>query len=511
MSGKVFLSFKKVSKYFPGVIACDKIDLDIYRGEVHTLLGENGAGKSTLMNLLYGLYHVDEGEILIDGSPVSIHSPGDAIDLGIGMIHQHFMLIPVFTVLENIILGQRSGKPPLLQLETFRRRVSEVAGRFGIDVDLDAVVEDLAVGMQQKVEILKALYRGARILILDEPTSVLTPQESQDLFRMLEDLKKQGCTILFISHKMIEVMQISDRITVLRDGKVIETVDRHKTTPRQLCTLMVCRDVSFEIEKEESDPGEEVLRLEGISLQNKGGLFLLRDISLRVCAGEILGIAGVDGNGQKPLAKVISGLQKPGSGDIYMFGQNITGENTRSRIEKGLSYVPADRRRDGLVTDFRIWENCILEIFYTKPFTRGFTLNARYSHEFARRVIREYDIKTPDENVPVKNLSGGNQQRVVIGREISKNPRLLLVVQPTWGLDVAACEFVYNRLLEERDKGTAILLISTELEEVRSLSDRLMVLFKGEIMGEVDPRTVGPAETGLMMAGAKRDKSIPVV
>jgi ABC-type uncharacterized transport system ATPase subunit len=389
-----------------------------------------------------------------------------------------------------------------------RQDVEEVAANFNIKVDLDVAVEDLAVGLQQKVEILKALYKGAELLILDEPTSVLTPQESQDLFRMLMSLKEKGCTIIFISHKLKEIMQICERITVLRDGKVIKTVNKEDTTQEELSRLMVGRDVSFKINKNEVQPGEEVLVLENLSLYKNNELPLLKDVSFSVRAGEILGIAGVDGNGQKELAEVISGLQKPSSGSIKFFNQDVTQATTRQLIERGLSFIPADRRNQGLVADHSIAENFILETYYQKPFTKGLSLNRSVIKDFAQELIKEYDVKTPHYNIPVKNLSGGNQQKVVVGREIAKNPKLLLVMQPTWGLDVGACEFVYKKILEEREKGVAVLLISTELEEVRSLSDRLAVLYEGQIMGEVDPKVTSVEEIGLMMAGARRDDDV---
>lgn len=510
MGKEVYLKFKDITKTFPGVVANEKVNLEIFKGEIHALLGENGAGKSTLMNILYGLYKQDSGEIYLKGKELVTNSPRDAIDNGIGMIHQHFMLVPRFTVLENIVLGQPSEKPPLLDLAKLRQDVQEAAEKFNIKVNLDAVVEDLAVGVQQRVEILKALYKGAELLILDEPTSVLTPQESQDLFRMLMSLKEKGCTIIFISHKLKEIMQICERITVLRDGKVIKTVNKAETTPEELSKLMVGRDISFRITKNEAQVGEEVLVLEKVSLHSDKSMPLLQEVSLRIRAGEILGIAGVDGNGQRELAEVISGLQKPSSGKIRFFGQDVTGATTRQLIEMGLSFIPADRRNQGLVTEHSIAENFILETFYQKPFTKGISLDRNAISTFAEQLIKEYDVKTPHYNIPVKNLSGGNQQKVVVGREIAKKPKILLVMQPTWGLDVGACEFVYKKLLEEREKGVAILLISTELEEVRSLADRLVVLYEGQIMGEVDPKTATVEEIGLMMAGARReDSSLP--
>lgn len=498
-----YLVFKNIRKTFPGVVALDNINLTIRKGEIHALLGENGAGKTTLMNLLYGLFHPDRGEIYFNGERLEDNSPRNAIRHGIGMIHQHFMLIPVFTVLENIALGQPSQRPPLLEMERLRQEVLQVADRFNIKVDPDALVEDLTVGMQQKVEILKALYKGADLLILDEPTSVLTPQEIQDLFRMLFELKEKGCTIIFISHKLNEVMQISDRITVLRDGRVIQTVEKEKTNPNELSRLMVGREVLTTLEKTTRAPGEPCLVLEHVALHDKKGRALLKDINLSVRAGEIVGVAGVDNNGQTELAEVIAGLRQPDAGKILMFGEDVTHAPTRQRIEKGLSFIPADRRNQGLVVDFSIAENFILEIYYRPPFTRGMTLDKAAIKGYAQRLIQEYDVRTPSSSVPVKNLSGGNQQKVIVGREIAKAPRFLLVMQPTWGLDVGAIEYVHQKLMEEKEKGLAILLISTELEEIRKLSDWFVILYEGEIVGHADSAT-SIEEVGLMMAGSKR-------
>lgn len=507
MSNEHYLSFRNIRKTFPGVVALDDVSLDIARGQIHALLGENGAGKSTLMNILYGLYHQDAGEIYLDGENYELNTPRNANLHGIGMIHQHFMLIPNFTVLENIILGQVSPKPPRLELEYFRREILKVAKKFGITVNLDLLVEELSVGMQQKIEILKALYKGAKLLILDEPTSVLTPQESQELFKMLVDLNQKGTTIIFISHKLNEVMQISDRISVLRDGKLIGTVNKNETTPIELSKLMVGRDVIQEYEKTICVCGEEVLRIENVMLTDHHNQerSLLNNISLRVCEGEIVGIAGVDENGQKELAEIICGLRKPTSGQIKMFNKDVTRATTRQLIEMGMSYIPADRRNQGLVMDFSVADNTILETHYQKPFTKGFSLQKGVISKFAKSLVREYDVRTPSISVPVKNLSGGNQQKVIIGREFSKNTRFLLVMQPTWGLDIGAIEYVHQKLLEARANGVTILLISTDLEEVRKLADRILVIYEGEIVGEADFNT-SIEEIGLMMAGSHKQE-----
>ena len=505
MTQEIYLSFRNIRKSFPGVLALNDVSLDVFKGQIHALLGENGAGKSTLMNILYGLYHQDSGEIFLNGEKYEHNTPKNAIKHGIGMIHQHFMLIPNFTVLENIILGQPSPKPPKLEKEYFRNEILKVAEKFGITVDLDLLVEEISVGMQQKIEILKALYKGAELLILDEPTSVLTPQESQELFKMLMDLNKKGTTIIFISHKLKEVMQISDRISVLRDGKLISTVKKSETTPSELSKLMVGRDLTTQLKKSENQFGENVLVVDQINLLDSHNHHrnLLKDISFGVAKGEIVGIAGVDENGQKELAEILSGLRKPTSGKISLFGNDVTHYSTRQLIEMGMSYIPADRRNQGLVMDFKISENSILETHYQEPFTKGMSLQKKVIDNFANELIKEYDVRTPSINVPVKNLSGGNQQKVIVGREFSKKTLFLLVMQPTWGLDVGAIEYVHKKLLEARERGVTILLISTDLEEVRKLSDRILVIFEGEIVGQVDAST-DIEEIGLLMAGSHR-------
>lgn len=503
MTTAPYLEFRNIIKTFPGVRALDGINLQIRRGEVHALLGENGAGKTTLMNILYGLYDQDSGEIFLEGQELKDNTPRKAIERGVGMIHQHFMLIPVFSVLENLILGRGTDRPPFIEFEARRREIEKIARRFNIEIDLDAPVETLSVGVQQKVEILKALYKGAKLLILDEPTSVLTPQECQDFFEMLLELRDVGTTIIFITHKLNEALQISDRITVLRDGQLIDTLETRATNPRELSRLMVGRSVRFEVDKAEARPGATVLELEQVSLVDDGDKQLLQDISLTVREGEIFGLAGVDGNGQNELAAVVSGLLRPTSGTIRLFDQDVTVKQTRDLIEMGLAFIPSDRRRHGLVADFSVAENFILETYYQPPFTRGFRLDGRRIKEHAKRLIGEYDVRTPNSEIPVVHLSGGNQQKVILGRELSREPRFLLVLQPTWGLDVGAIEFVHQQLLNARNRGVAILLISTELEELRSLSDRLAVIHSGRIMGEVDPTTATVETIGLMMAGTE--------
>ncbi|HHY39609.1 MAG TPA: ABC transporter ATP-binding protein [Clostridia bacterium] len=498
----LILEARGITKTFPGVKANDHIDIQLRRGEVLAVLGENGAGKTTLMNILYGLYQPDEGEIRLYGKPVRVDSPKAAIDLGIGMIHQHFMLIPNFTVLENIILGMPSPREPLLDLKYAKSKVVELSKKYGLSIDPDAMVWQISVGAQQRVEIIKALYRGAEILILDEPTAVLTPQEAQDLFAVLKTLKAQGKSVIFISHKLDEVMEVSDRVTVLRDGKVIGTVNTRETNTQELARMMVGREVLFKIGKKPACPGTVALELEDVWVLNEKKLPALKGVSLQVRSGEILGIAGVDGNGQTELAEVITGLRRAIKGNVKMFGEDVTNQTPRPLIERGLAHIPADRRRQGLVLDFSIAENMILETYYRHPFARRWILRHDVIRNNAKELIRQYDVRTPGYQVPAKNLSGGNQQKVIIAREFSRAPKILIAVQPTRGLDVGATEYVHRSLLEQRDKGVAILLISTDLEEVRNVSDRLAVIFGGQIMGIVDPATTPIEEIGMMMAGS---------
>lgn len=504
MPQEEILRFEQVSKFFPGVVANDKVDLTIYKGEVHSLLGENGAGKSTLMNILYGLYKADEGTIYYEGKPAQIASPYDAIHNGIGMIHQHFMLIPTFTVWENVVLGHKQEKGIVIPEEQRIKEVADLSQRLNLQLDVKSLVGDLAVGMQQKVEILKAVYRGSRLLILDEPTSVLTPQEANELVSILEQLKKDGCTIIFISHKLQEVMRISDRISVLRDGHLIETRDVKDCTPEILTSLMVGRDVEMDLHKTPAKPGAVALEVKDLCKETGSHATSLKNINIQVHAGEIVGIAGVDGNGQSTLAAVISGIGSADQGKVFFHGEDVTKKSVRDRTEEGFSYVPADRRGEGLTMNFKLYENTALTQYYKKPYSKNGLLDQKAMRNVTREHIKDYNIKAPGPDVWAANLSGGNQQKLVLAREIQKEPKVLLIEQPTWGLDVGACAFVHQKILEERDRGVAVLLISTELEEVRSLSDRLLVMFEGEIMGEVDPSTAKVEEIGLMMAGSKK-------
>jgi simple sugar transport system ATP-binding protein len=507
MEREAVLELRNVSKFFPGVVANDKVNLTINKGEVHTLLGENGAGKTTLMNILYGLYQADEGEIIYEGKQVHIKSPNDALENGIGMIHQHFMLIPNFTVWENVCLGEKMKKSAVLPVKELKKKVEEIGKALHMEVDPNQKVMDLSVGAQQKVEIMKAIYRGARFLILDEPTSVLTPQESEELFVTLRKLQKEGCTIIFISHKLNEVMEISDRISVLRDGHLIRTMNKADCTTDTLTAAMVGRDVSLKIDKAPADPGEVRLEVKDLVVKGETHASSLKGINFQVRAGEILGIAGVDGNGQGELANVIAGIALPESGKVFFNGKDVTNASIRERMDKTLSYNPADRRGEGLTLMFTLYENAGLTSYYKAPYSKKGLIDFKEARRRCNEYIKTFNVKAPGTDVTASTLSGGNQQKLVLAREMSKNPEILLIVQPTWGLDIGACEFVYQKMIEERDKGTAILLISTDLEEVRELSDRLLVLYEGEIQGEVDPKTAKVEEIGELMVGAgKKNK-----
>ena len=498
------LELRGITKRFPGVVANDRIDLDLQPGEVHALLGENGAGKSTLMNVLYGLYRPDEGEIRLGGQPVTMHSPKDAIEHGIGMVHQHFMLIPVMTVAENIVLGtepRRDGV--LLDLSTAAKRVRELSDQYGLSVDPRARVEDISVGRQQRVEILKALYRGADILILDEPTAVLTPQEATELFGVLRSLTEQGMSIIFISHKLNEVLSISDRITVLRRGLKIETLPTSTATEESLARLMVGREVLLRVDKPPpADTGETLLDVENLSVVDDRGLAAVRDVSLNVRAGEIVGIAGVDGNGQSELIDAITGLRRPTSGTITVGGRDMTRASARKVLDEGMGHIPEDRQARGLVLEFTLTENLALEDYRTPPDSRFGWLFPRRLLVRARRLIKEFDVRGGGPSARASALSGGNQQKVVIAREVGRDPRVLVAAQPTRGLDVGAIEYVHKRLIAVRDEHKAVLLVSLELEEILSLSDRILVLYEGRVVGEYGPE-VSEEELGVAMTGGR--------
>jgi simple sugar transport system ATP-binding protein len=499
------LELRGITKTFPGIVANDHIDFELRRGEVHALLGENGAGKSTLMNVLYGLYRADEGEIRLDGKPVVFHSPKDAIGAGIGMVHQHFMLIPVMSVAENIVLGiEPSERGVLLDYGEARRRVRELASSFGFAIDPDALIEDITVGQQQRVEILKALYRKADVLVLDEPTAVLTPQESSELFGILRTLQNEGLSIIFISHKLNEVLELADRVSVLRRGKLVETLPVAGATEASLARAMVGREVLLRVEKQPPEQGAPVLRVANLHVSDERGVEKVRGVSLDVCAGEIVGIAGVDGNGQGELIDAITGLLAPDAGRIEVAGRDVTSGTPREHFEVGVGHIPQDRQRRGLVLDFSIAENVALHDFRRPPDSRFGWLYPRRLIERARRLIREFDVRGGSAESPAGNLSGGNQQKVILAREIDRDPLVLVAAQPTRGLDVGAIEFVHRRLIEERDEGKAVLLISLELEEILGLSDRILVMFEGEIVGEFPP-TVTEEELGLAMIGGGRE------
>jgi len=503
MAEAPLLELTGITKQFPGVLANDRIDLDLVQGEVHALLGENGAGKSTLMNILYGLYHPDDGEIRIDGHAVRMGSPRAAIDRGIGMVHQHFMLIPVMTVAENIVLATEPRKGPLLDLEAARERVRELSLRYGLAVDPDAKIEAITVAQQQRVEILKALYRGARILILDEPTAVLTPQEALELFEIVRSLTEQGESVIFISHKLNEVLEIADRISVLRRGKLVETVPREGATEESLARAMVGREVLLHVEKASREPGEPLLVVEDFHVFDDRGLEAIRGVGLQVRGGEIVGIAGVDGNGQTELIDAIAGLRKPAAGRVTLVGKDVSRASTDHRLHEGLGHIPEDRQRRGLVLDFSLAENMALHDFDERPYSRFGWLNPGRMVAAARRLIQEFDVRGGGAQTPAASLSGGNQQKVILAREVSREPQVLIAAQPTRGLDVGAIEFIHRRLVEQRDAGRGILLVSFELDEILSLSDRVLVLYEGQIVAEYPP-DISEEELGIAMTGGGR-------
>jgi ABC-type uncharacterized transport system ATPase subunit len=497
------LELRGITKRFGSLVANNAIDFELKRGEIHALLGENGAGKSTLMNVLYGLHQPDEGEIVLEGSPVEIDSPRRAIQLGIGMVHQHFMLVPVMTVAENLVLGSEPRKGPMLDLASAAARTREISERFGLAVDPDAKVEDLGVGAQQRVEILRALFRGAKVLVLDEPTAVLTAQESQDLFRVLRALAEDGTSIVFISHKLNEVLDVSDRVTVLRRGKMIDTVATEGATERSLARLMVGRDVLLRVEKDEHAPGDVLLDVQGLSADDDRGLPAVRDVSLQVRAGEIVGLAGVDANGQSELIESLVGLRRPTAGSVSVAGQDLTRAGAREMIDAGVGHIAEDRHRRGLVLQFDLAENLSLHEYRKKAMARFGWLSPKRMDERAKTLLSEYDVRGGDADTPAASLSGGNQQKCVIARELASDPQVLIAAQPTRGLDVGAIEFVHRRLVEERDKGRAILLVSLEMEEIRSLSDRVLVIYEGAIVAEMAP-TASEEEFGIAMTGGGR-------
>ena len=498
-----------ITKRFPGIVANDNVTLQLRHGEIHALLGENGAGKSTLMSVLFGMYQPEEGFIRKDGVRVEIHNPNDANALGIGMVHQHFKLVECFTVLDNIILGMEpTGKTGLLQKQQARQKVLALSEKYGLKVDPDALIEDISVGMQQRTEILKMLYRDNDILIFDEPTAVLTPQEIDELLQIMKNLAAEGKSILFISHKLNEIMAVADRCSVLRKGKYMGTVNIADTSKAELSRMMVGRDVEFTVHKEPAQPGDVVLDVEHLTVASKlHKNNAVRDVSFRVRAGEIVCIAGIDGNGQTELVYGITGLEKPVGGTVKLKGRDITRTPIRQRSVLGMSHIPEDRHKHGLVLDYSLEDNLVLQRYFEPEFTdkAGF-IRRKNIHSYAQRLIEQYDVRSGQGAVTTaRSMSGGNQQKAIIAREIDKNPSLLIAVQPTRGLDVGAIEFVHRQIVAQRDKGNAVLLVSLELDEVMSLSDRILVMYEGEIVGQLDPKTATAEELGLYMAGAKRE------
>lgn len=500
------VEMKGITKVFPGVKANDDVNFELLKGEIHVLLGENGAGKTTLMNILYGLYQPEAGEIFVNGQKVNIKSPGDAIKLGIGMVHQHFMLVHNFSVAENIVLGSEPKKGFKIDMKKAVEDVKEIANKYGFKIDPNAIIEDITVGQQQKVEILKALYRGADILILDEPTAVLTPQEIEELGVILKNLVKEGKSIILITHKLKEVMAMSDRVTIVRRGKVIDTVYTKDTNIDELAEMMVGRKVNLVVEKKPANPGKVVLKLENVSALDHRKLPAVKGVSLEVRAGEIIGIAGVDGNGQTELIEVITGLRKPTEGKVYINDKDVTGKTPKDVIEAGVGHIPEDRHKRGLVLKYSLYENAVLGSHYKLPFAKGIMMNYNKIKEYARKLIDEFDVRTPNEEVFASALSGGNQQKFIAAREINKDPELIIAAQPTRGIDVGAIEYIHKRLVEERDKGRAILLVSLELDEVLALSDKIAVIYDGQIVDILDAKSATEHELGVLMAGGTLNK-----
>jgi len=495
------LSLKHITKTFPGVLANDSIDFTLKKGEIHSLLGENGAGKTTLMNILYGLYTPDAGEIFIDGKKTEIHSPSDALRCGIGMVHQHFMLIPVMSVCENIILGNETKKNGLINVEEAHNRIETLSKRYNFDLNPTDMVKDLPIGTQQRVEILKALYREANVLILDEPTAVLTPQESEELFTILRSLKQEGKSIIFISHKLKEALEISDVITVLRDGKLVGSVAPDQADEAQLARMMVGREVILKVIKQKKKPGAPVLQVKGIGVNDRRGVRVVDGIDFSVRQGEIYGIAGVQGNGQTELVEALTGLLSFTSGEIIIDGKSLKGDNPREVIELGVAHIPEDRQKYGLVLPYPVRDNLILCSYYKKPFSKRFGLNFPYITEASGRLLEEFDIKAPGILTTTETLSGGNQQKTVVARELSREIKLLIASQPTRGLDVGSIEYIHKKIVETRDSGCAVLLVSSELDEILSLSDTIGVIYKGRIVKTLAGEKATKEQLGLLMAG----------
>ncbi len=501
------LELEDITKVFGPLVANDQISLTVEPGEIHALLGENGAGKSTLMNVLYGLYQPDEGKIVIDGKPVKFHGPGDAVAAGIGMVHQHFMLVPVFTVAESVSLGYEPAGPlGIINRQKARQKVQELSDRFGFDINPDALIEDLPVGVQQRVEIIKALSRDAKVLILDEPTAVLTPQETDELIEIMRQLKANGTSIVFITHKLREVRAIADTITVIRRGKVVGQASPD-ASEQELASLMVGRPVDLALKKPPANPGEVQLQMEEITVIEEGGHTSLDRVSLDVRAGEILCIAGVQGNGQTELCEVILGSTEPVGGRMMIANKNVRSFDIKRRLRGGLGYVPEDRSKDGMIASFTIAENMILDVYDQKPFATGVQMHPQVIDQHAEKLREEFDVRVTSVHDPIDTLSGGNQQKAILARELSRPIDVLVAAQPTRGLDVGSIEFVHNRIVEARDNGTAVLVVSTELDEVTALADRIAVMYRGHIVGTVPPDT-SRSVLGLMMAGVPYEEAL---
>lgn len=496
------VEMKQITKKFGDFVANDSIDLTVHKGEIHALLGENGAGKTTLMNILYGLYHQTEGDIFLHGKKVDIKNPNVAIEHGVGMVHQHFMLVPIFTVTENIILGSEPVKGAgRIDLAKARQDVVELSERYGLYVEPDKKIQDMSVGMQQRVEILKALYRGAEILILDEPTAVLTPQEIQELIEIMHNLTKEGKSIIIITHKLKEIKASADYCTIIRRGKKIDVVEVAECTEEDLASMMVGREVSFAVDKDEKTPGEIVLELKNLTVEDNRGIDVVQNLNLIVREGEILGLAGIDGNGQSELIEAITGLRPIKSGEVLIKGKNVANESVRDIFKSGISNIPEDRQKHGLILDFTIYENMVLENYQVEPFAKKGRLDFDKIKSFSHELVEKFDVRPTNIDLRAGALSGGNQQKVIIAREVTNDPDILIATQPTRGLDVGAIEFVHKSLVEQRDKGKAVLLVSYELDEVLSVSDYIAVIYEGEIVGHVNAKETNENALGLMMSG----------
>jgi len=501
------LEMVNIVKRFPGVLANDHVNFDVKKGEIHTLLGENGAGKSTLMRQLYGLYRPDEGKILVNGREQSFHSPQNAISVGIGMIHQHFMLVPSLTVVENVALGLKSTRGPLLDLDRVEKRIEYLSEKYGLKVDSHAYVWQLAVGEQQRVEILKALYRGAALLILDEPTAVLTPQEVDELFVVLRQMALDGHALIFISHKLHEVLAISSRITVLRDGRVVGSCENKNITKTELAEMMVGRPVILQYDRGAPKPGPVRMKIDNLFVRGDRGKDAVQGVSIELRGGEILGLAGVSGNGQRELAQALAGLRPVSQGRVQVDNVDVTHSSPAEHIAAGQSYIPEERMRDGVIRDFNVEDNFILEDHGKEPFSRAGFLNFRAIEQEAQKGVDAYAVKTPGLKTPIKNLSGGNIQKLILARELSRSPKVLIAAQPTRGVDIGASEYIHQQLLKQRELGTATLLISEDLDEIRALSDRIAVIFEGQIVGFVDGQAATTEQLGLMMAGVREENA----